>query len=124
MVFHPLPTVKTGSAGGFDHGLEIPVIRVAQHLGEVAAGPVFVARRVGAADVFKGGDLVAHDCSNDYRKPTVQSLAEDDKGKFSHPVYSLALLDSRSSPSCLNQNFGLLLSCSTSLCMSDVTSMM
>ena len=60
MVVHPLAAVETGGAGGLDDGLEIPVIGVAEHFGEVAAGPEFVACRVGAADGFKWGDFLAH----------------------------------------------------------------
>ena len=60
MVVHALAAVETGGAGGLDDGLEIPVIRVAQHLGEVPTGPEFIARRIGAADGFKGGDFFAH----------------------------------------------------------------
>jgi len=60
MVLYSLATVETGGVGGFDDGLKISVVRVAQDAGEVAAGPVFVARRVGAADGCKRGDFVAH----------------------------------------------------------------
>jgi len=60
MVLDPLPAVETGSSGGFDDRLEVPVIRIAQHLGEVTAGPEFVARRVGAANGLKGCDFVTH----------------------------------------------------------------
>ena len=60
MILHPLPAVETGGAGGLDDGLEIPVVRVAEHLGEVPAGPEFIARRVRPADGFEGGDFVAH----------------------------------------------------------------
>jgi len=60
MILHPLAAVETGGAGGLDDGLEIPVIGVAQDLGEIPAGPEFIARRIGAADFFKGGDFVAH----------------------------------------------------------------
>jgi hypothetical protein len=59
MIVHPLPAVETSGASRLDDGLEIPVIRVAKHLGEVPAGPEFVARRIGAADILKGGDLPA-----------------------------------------------------------------
>jgi len=60
MILYSLATVETGGAGRFDDGLEIPVIRVAENLGEVPTGPEFVTRRVGAADGFKGCDFVAH----------------------------------------------------------------
>lgn len=60
MVFHALTAVEAGSAGGSDYRLEIAIVGVAEHLGEVAARPVFVARRVGAADGFKRGDFLAH----------------------------------------------------------------
>jgi len=59
MIIHPLPAVETSGSGGLDDGLGIPVIRVAKHLGKVPAGPEFIARRVGAADLLKGGDLPA-----------------------------------------------------------------
>jgi hypothetical protein len=34
MILDPLPAVETGGAGGFDDGLKIPVIRVAEDLGK------------------------------------------------------------------------------------------
>jgi hypothetical protein len=60
MILYSLATVETGGAGRFDDGLEIPVIRVAENLGEVPTGPEFIARRIGAADRFKGCDFVVH----------------------------------------------------------------
>jgi hypothetical protein len=60
MVVHALAAVEAGGAGGFDDGLEVAIVGVAEHLGEVAARPVFVARRVGPADGFKRGDFLAH----------------------------------------------------------------
>ena len=62
MVVHALAAVETGGAGGFDDRLEIPVIGVAEHFGEVAAGPEFVTGGVRPADGFKGSDFVAHGC--------------------------------------------------------------
>jgi hypothetical protein len=55
-----LSAVETRGACGFDDGLEIPVIGVADYLGEVPAGPEFIARRAGAADLLKGRDFVVH----------------------------------------------------------------
>ncbi len=49
MIVHPLAAVEKGGAGRFDHRLEIPVIRIAEHAGKIAAGLEFIARRVGAA---------------------------------------------------------------------------
>ena len=60
MILHPLATVETGGAGGLNDGLEIPVIGVIEHFGEVPARPEFVARRVGAADGLEWRDLLAH----------------------------------------------------------------
>lgn len=60
MIVHALAAVEAGGASGFDDGLEIAIVGVAEHLGEVAARPVFVARRVGAADGFKWRDFLAH----------------------------------------------------------------
>jgi len=60
MILHPLAAVETSGSGGLDDGLEIPVIRVAKNLGKVPAGPEFIARRVGAADLLKRGDVVIH----------------------------------------------------------------
>lgn len=56
MVLHPLAAVETGGAGGLDDGLEIPIIGVIEHFGEVPAGPELVARRVGAEDGREWGD--------------------------------------------------------------------
>ena len=60
MIVHSLATVETGGAGGLDDGLEIPVIGIIEHFGEVPAGPELVARRVGAADGLEWRDLLAH----------------------------------------------------------------
>jgi hypothetical protein len=63
MILHPLAAAETGSAGGLDNGQEIPIIRVAEHPGKVAAGSEFVTRRIGAADLLEGGDFVTHNSS-------------------------------------------------------------
>ena len=55
-----MAAVETSGAGGLNDGLEIPVIGVIEHFGEVPAGPELVARRVGAADRLEWRDLVAH----------------------------------------------------------------
>jgi hypothetical protein len=60
MVFHPLAAVKTGGFRLRDDGLKSAVIHVAQNLGEIPAGPEFIARRVGAADGFERCDVLVH----------------------------------------------------------------
>ena len=60
MVFQPLTAVDAGGFGLRDDGHKVTVIDVAEHLGEVPAGPKFVARRIGVADGFKWGDVLAH----------------------------------------------------------------
>ena len=50
MVFHPLATVEKGGAGQFDDHLEMAAVHIAEHASKFAAGPEFVACRVGAAD--------------------------------------------------------------------------
>jgi hypothetical protein len=58
MIVHPLAAVETGGAGFLDDRLEMTVVHIAENAGEVAAGPEFAARRVSAADGFKGCDFV------------------------------------------------------------------
>jgi hypothetical protein len=60
MVFQTLPAVETGRARLLDDGFKVPVVGVAQHPGEIPAGPEFVAGWIGAADSLKRGDVVAH----------------------------------------------------------------
>jgi hypothetical protein len=60
MVFHPLAAVETGGAGFLDDRLEMAVVHIAEHTSKIAAGPEFIARRIGAADRFKGCDFVIH----------------------------------------------------------------
>ncbi len=60
MILHPLAAVETCRPCLLDHGFKVAIVVVAQHAREVAAGPEFVACRVGAADLFKRSDLVAH----------------------------------------------------------------
>jgi hypothetical protein len=60
MILYPLAAVETRGAGGFDDGLEIPEIGVAENLGEVPAGPEFIARRIRPPNFLKGSDSVAH----------------------------------------------------------------
>ena len=64
MVFHPLPAVDAGGLGLGDHRFKVPVIHIAKDLGEVPAGPEFVARRIHAADGLKRRDFVAHGAFN------------------------------------------------------------
>lgn len=65
MIVHPLAAVETGRAGFFHDGFKVAVVAVAEHTGEIAAGPILVARVVGAADLLKrgrraGGEFVGH----------------------------------------------------------------
>ena len=60
MILHPLAAVESGGAGGLDDGLKVPVAGATEPLRGVAAGPVFVARRIRPAEVFKGGDPFPH----------------------------------------------------------------
>jgi len=60
MILHPLPAVGAGGFCLIDDGLKVAVVHITEHLGEVAAGPEFVACRVGAADSLKGCDFLAH----------------------------------------------------------------
>ena len=60
MILHLLTAVDAGGFGLRDDGLKVTVIDVAEHLGKVAAGPEFVARRVSAADGFKGSNFLVH----------------------------------------------------------------
>ena len=60
MVLHPLTAVEASDAGGFDHGLEIPIVCIAEHLGKVPTGPEFVTGRIGAADGFEGCGFGGH----------------------------------------------------------------
>ena len=60
MILQSLAAVETGGLSLGDDGFKVPVIGVAEHTGEVAAGPVFVACRVRPADGFKRGDFVTH----------------------------------------------------------------
>lgn len=60
MVLHPLTAVEASRAGGFDHGLEIPIVCIAEHLGKVPTGPEFVTGRIGAADGFEGRGIGGH----------------------------------------------------------------
>ena len=60
MVLYALAAVETGGAGLLHHGFKIAVVVITEHAGEVAAGPEFVARRIRAADGFKGSDVVIH----------------------------------------------------------------
>ena len=60
MILQSLAAVETGGLGLGDDGFKVPVIGVAEHTGEVAAGPVFVASRICPANGFKRGDFVAH----------------------------------------------------------------
>jgi hypothetical protein len=60
MVLHPLASVETGCVGGFNHGLEVAVISIAEHLGKVPTGPEFVTGRIRAADGFEGCGFVGH----------------------------------------------------------------
>ena len=46
MVFHPLAAVETGSAA-FSM---TAAVHIAEHASKIAAGPEFIARRLGAAD--------------------------------------------------------------------------
>jgi len=50
MVFHPLAAVETSGVGFLNERLEMAVVHIAEHASKIAAGPEFVARRVGAAD--------------------------------------------------------------------------
>jgi hypothetical protein len=49
MILYSLATVETGGAGRFDDGLEMAVVHIAEFAGKIAAGPEFIARRVGEA---------------------------------------------------------------------------
>ena len=49
MILYSLATFETGGAGRFDDRLEMAVVHIAEHASKIAAGPEFVARRVGAA---------------------------------------------------------------------------
>ena len=60
MIVNPLATVETGRAGGFDDGLKIPVIGIAEHLGKIPAGSEFVARRIRPANPFKWRNFLIH----------------------------------------------------------------
>lgn len=60
MVFYPLAAVGAGGFRLYDDGFKMAVVHVGEHARKVAAGPIFVARRVGAADGFKRGDFLAH----------------------------------------------------------------
>ena len=53
-----LIVAETGGAGRLDNGLEVSVIGVAEPASKVAAGPEFIARRVGSANGFKRGEGV------------------------------------------------------------------
>ena len=50
MFFHPLAPVETGGVGRFDDRLEMAAVHIAEQASKIAAGPEFVACRVGAAD--------------------------------------------------------------------------
>ena len=50
MVLDPLAAVETGGLGSLHRLFEIAVVRVAEDLGKVAAGPVFGSGRVGTPD--------------------------------------------------------------------------
>jgi hypothetical protein len=60
MILHLLTAVDAGGFGLLDDCPKMEVVHLAEHAGEVAAGPGFVACRVSAADGFKGGSLFAH----------------------------------------------------------------
>ncbi len=59
MVFEPMAAVETCGASLLDHHLKVPVIGVAEHSGEVAAGPEFIARCIRPADLLKRSDVAA-----------------------------------------------------------------
>jgi hypothetical protein len=60
MILHPLAAVEACRAGGFDHGLKVAIIRVAEHFGKVPTGPEFVASGIRAANGFKGCGGIGH----------------------------------------------------------------
>ena len=60
MILDALAAVETGGAGLRDNRLEIAVVGVVQHAGEVAAGPEFVAGGVDPADSLERGHFAAH----------------------------------------------------------------
>ena len=49
IILYLLATVETGGAGRFDYGLEMAAVHIAEQASKIAAGPEFVACRVGAA---------------------------------------------------------------------------
>jgi len=53
MILRPLAAVKARQPSFFDHMLEVPVIGVAEHTREVAAGPMFLARRIHPFDLLE-----------------------------------------------------------------------
>ena len=59
MILYPLATVESGGAGFLDDRLEMAPVHIAEHASKIAAGPEFIARRIGAPDFFKGCDLPA-----------------------------------------------------------------
>jgi hypothetical protein len=60
MILFPLAAVGTGGTRLLNYSLKMAVVHVAEHLGEIPAGPEFVARRGGSADGFEGCDFLAH----------------------------------------------------------------
>ncbi len=50
MVLDPMTTVETGHLRLLDHRLKVPVLRILQHVGQVAAFPKLVSRLIGALD--------------------------------------------------------------------------
>jgi len=50
MVFNTMPAVEARQPGLLDHGFEVPVLRVLQNVGQIAAFPILVIRLIRPLD--------------------------------------------------------------------------
>ena len=73
MILGPLAAVETSRAGFFDDGLEVAVVRVAENLGKVAAGPEFAASGIGTADELERRRGCGH-VGSPFLKSSLKSL--------------------------------------------------